>query len=102
LTVSSNETGGSSRRAAALRYRPEKDGAPRLTAKGSGAVAEKIIALAREHGISVQEDPALIQILAGLDLNQEIPPSIYLVVAEILAFVYALSRKELTPSGAPR
>ena len=100
--MSANETGGSSRRAAALRYRPEKDAAPRLTAKGSGAVAEKIIALAREHGIPVQEDPALIQVLAGLDLNQEIPPSIYLVVAEILAFVYALNRKELTPSGAPR
>jgi flagellar biosynthesis protein len=100
--MSPNPTGGSPRRAAALRYRPEKDSAPRLTAKGSGAVAEKIIALAREHGIPVQEDPALIQVLAGLDLNQEIPPSIYLVVAEILAFVYALSRKERTSSEAPR
>ncbi len=82
MTVSPHETGGAPRRAAALRYRPGKDSAPRLTAQGSGAVAEKIIALAREHGIPVQEDPALIQVLAGLDLNQGIPPSIYLVVAE--------------------
>jgi flagellar biosynthesis protein len=102
VTVSPQETGGSKRRAAALRYRPEKDSAPRLTAKGSGTVAEKIIALARQQGIPVQEDPALLQVLAGLDLNQEIPPSVYLVVAEILAFVYRLSGKEPSPSGRPR
>jgi flagellar biosynthesis protein len=100
--MSSKETGRSTRRAAALRYRPEKDAAPRLTAKGSGAIAEKIIALAREHGIPIQEDPALIQVLAGLDLNQEIPPTVYLVVAEILAFVYSLSRKDISGSGGPR
>ena len=90
------------RRAAALRYRSEKDSAPRLTAKGSGAVAEKIIALARQQGIPIQEDPALIQVLAGLDLNQEIPASIYLVVAEILAFVYRLNGKDISKSGGPR
>ena len=100
--MSPKATGGSARRAAALRYRSGKDAAPRLTAKGSGAVAEKIIALARQHGIPIQEDPALIQILAGLDLNQEIPPSIYLVVAEILAFVYRLSGKDASGSQEPR
>ncbi|MBI5584064.1 MAG: EscU/YscU/HrcU family type III secretion system export apparatus switch protein [Deltaproteobacteria bacterium] len=100
--MSPKETGGSARRAAALRYRPDKDSAPRLTAKGSGAVAEKIIALARQQGIPIQEDPALIQVLAGLDLNQEIPPSVYLVVAEILAFVYRLSGKDISKPGTPR
>jgi flagellar biosynthesis protein len=78
--------------AAALRYSPDRDSAPRLTAKGSGLVAEKIIDLARRHGIPIQEDPALIQVLSKLDLNQEIPPAIYVVVAEILAFVYSLNK----------
>ena len=78
--------------AAALKYHPGQDSAPRVTAKGSGLVAEKIIDLARRHGIPIQEDPALIQVLSKLDLNQEIPPAIYVVVAEILAFVYSLNK----------
>ena len=79
-------------RAAALKYRPDRDSAPRVTARGSGLVAEKIIELARRNGIPIKEDPALIQVLSKLDLNQEIPPAIYVVVAEILAFVYSLNR----------
>jgi flagellar biosynthesis protein len=78
--------------AAALKYRPGQDSAPRITAKGSGLVAERIIELARRHGIPIQEDPALIEVLSKLDLNQEIPPAIYVVVAEILAFVYSLNK----------
>jgi flagellar biosynthesis protein len=64
-----------------------------VTAKGSGRVAEKIIALAKEHGIPIQEDPALIQVLSQLDFYEEIPPLVYGVVAEILAFIYSLNQK---------
>jgi flagellar biosynthesis protein len=85
-------------KAVALRYRPPRDPAPRVMAKGAGLVAQKIIDLGREHGISIQEDPGLIQILAQLDFYQEIPPKIYAVVAEILAFVYMLNREA---PGAP-
>jgi flagellar biosynthesis protein len=81
------------RRAVALRYLPGKDKAPKVTAKGAGKLAEKIIDLAKKHGIPIQEDPALIQILAQLDFYQEIPPSIYVVVAEILAFVYSMNHR---------
>jgi flagellar biosynthesis protein len=77
----------------ALRYIPKSDHAPKITAKGSGRVAEKIIALAKEHGIPIQEDPALIQVLSQLDFYEEIPPSVYGVVAEILAFIYSLNQK---------
>ncbi|MCX5906263.1 MAG: EscU/YscU/HrcU family type III secretion system export apparatus switch protein [Deltaproteobacteria bacterium] len=80
-------------KAVALRYAPHQDPAPKVTAKGSGFVAQKIIELARQHGIPIKEDPALVQILAQLDLNQEIPPSIYVLVAEILAFVYSMNQK---------
>jgi flagellar biosynthesis protein len=80
------------RAAVALRYDRAKDHAPRVTAKGQGHVAEKIIALAREHHIPMREDPELVQALTQLDLHQEIPPSLYPVVAEILAFVYRLNQ----------
>ena len=81
------------RKAVALRYLPGKDKAPKVTAKGAGKLAERIVDLAKQHGIPIQEDPALVQILAQLDFHQEIPPSIYLVVAEILAFVYSMNRQ---------
>jgi flagellar biosynthesis protein len=87
--------------AAALKYRPDRDSAPRVTARGSGLVAERIIDLARSHGIPLKEDPALIQVLSQLDLNQEIPPAVYVVVAEILAFVYSLNRGYATTAGKP-
>ena len=80
-------------KAVALRYTPQSDRAPKVTAKGSGRVAEKIIALAKEHGIPIQEDPALIQVLSQLDFYEEIPPLVYGVVAEILAFIYSLNQK---------
>lgn len=80
-------------KAIALRYHPHRDQAPRVTAKGSGKVAEKIIAVARDHGIPLHEGPALVEILSQLDLHQEIPPTLYGVVAEILAFVYSLNQR---------
>ena len=79
------------RQAVALRYKPGEGDAPRVTAKGQGNVAEKIIALARQHGVPIREDRNLVQVLARLDLEQEIPPHVYRAVAEILAFVYRLS-----------
>lgn len=81
--------------AAALRYAPPRDVAPRVTAKGKGRIAEKIIALAQQYGVPIQEDPDLVEILAALDLEQEIPPECYAAVAEILAFVYGLNQRFL-------
>lgn len=81
------------KRAVALQYIPGKDRSPKVTAKGQGLLAQKIIELARQHGIPVQEDPALVQVLAQLDFYEEIPPEAYLVVAEILAFVYSMNQR---------
>jgi len=75
--------------AAAIRYDSAKDDAPRLTAKGKGHMAEKIIELARKHNIPIRTDQALVHILSKLDLDQQIPPDLYRAVAEILAFVYS-------------
>ncbi len=80
------------RAAVALKYDAARDRAPKITASGKGEVAERILALARENGVPIREDPDLVQVLSQLDLNQEIPPSLYQVVAELLAFVYQLNR----------
>ena len=84
-------------KAAALKYRHGKDSAPKLVAKGRGKVAERIIEIANANGIPVKEDTELVEFLSMLDLYQEIPPELYKAVAEILAFVYSLSRK-VSPS----
>ncbi|QSA98834.1 EscU/YscU/HrcU family type III secretion system export apparatus switch protein [Methylococcus sp. EFPC2] len=67
--------------------------APRVTAKGTGDVAEQIIRLAREHAIPLHPDPALIKVLANVPLGDEIPRELYLAVAEVIAFAYLLSGK---------
>lgn len=77
----------------ALQYAPGEDAAPRLTAKGKGHVADRILELAREHNIPLRADRNLVQVLSLLDLDEEIPPSVYKAVAEILAFVYRLTSR---------
>ncbi len=83
-------------RAAALQYDPGRDRAPRLVARGEGHLAERILALAREHGVPVHEDRALVDVLARIDLGAQIPSELYRVVAEIIAFVYRLQQGEAT------
>ena len=82
------------KKAVALKYQPKLDHAPKVIAKGKGKVAEKIIEIAKAHDIYIHDDPDLIEVLSQLDLNEEIPPDLYVVVAELLAFVYALNRGE--------
>jgi flagellar biosynthesis protein len=79
--------------AVALEYQTKTDVAPRVTAKGEGLVAERIIELAKENQVPIKEDPDLVQILSQVDINKEIPPSVYKVVAELLGFVYRLNNK---------
>jgi flagellar biosynthesis protein len=86
------------RQAVALRYAPKSDRAPKLTAKGRGYVADRILELARDHNIPIRHDHNLLQVLSRLDLNEEIPPEVYKAVAEILAFIYRLSNRQLTKS----
>ena len=82
------------KKAVALKYKPGQENAPKVTAKGIGSVAEKIIDIARKQGIPVKDDPDLVEVLSRLDLDEEIPPELYVIVAELLAFVYGLNRKK--------
>lgn len=79
------------RTAVALNYSGR--GAPRVTAKGKGIVAEEILVLAREHNIPLREDAALAGLLARIELGDEIPEKLYRAVAEVIAFAYRLSGK---------
>lgn len=79
------------RQATALHY--EGSGAPRVTASGRGYIADRIVEVAREHGIPVREDPALSEALAALELETEIPPDLYTAVAEAIAWAYRLNLK---------
>lgn len=78
--------------AVAIRYKAEEDAAPRVVAKGKGLIAERILEIAREEGIHVQEDPDLLVLLAKLDIDTAIPEELYKAVAEVLAFVYRMNR----------
>lgn len=79
--------------AVALGYDPQSNDPPKVLAKGQGKVAEKIMELAKEQGIPVHEDSDLAEVLVALDLNQNIPPETYPVIAEILAYIYKQNEK---------
>jgi len=81
-------------KAVALKYNKGIDKAPRVTAKGKGYIAQKIIELAKKHEIPIKEDPDLVHVLSELDLQAEIPPELYMVVAELLAFVYRMNKEK--------
>ncbi len=73
--------------AVALRY-SKTDLAPRVVAKGKGLIAEEIIARANEHGVFVHQSKELLGLLMRVDLDEHIPPALYTVVAELLAWLY--------------
>jgi len=74
--------------AVALRYNEDEERAPRVVAKGFGLTAEKIRELALKSGVPVKRDDALVELLAQIDIDREIPPQLYAAVAEVLALVY--------------
>lgn len=80
--------------AVALEY--DGKNAPRITATGSGATAQQIIDIAREHGVPLREDPDLLSLLSKLELGDEIPRALYVTVAHVIAWAYVLTGK--TPS----
>ncbi|MBS4016600.1 MAG: EscU/YscU/HrcU family type III secretion system export apparatus switch protein [Dechloromonas sp.] len=81
------------REAIALAYR-QTDAAPRVVAKGKGLVAEEIIAKAKEHGVFVHESPELVALLTQVDIDEHIPPQLYMAVAELLAWLYRVEQGE--------
>lgn len=70
------------------------DAAPRVVAKGRGLIAEEIIRRAREHGVYVHESPELVTLLMQVNIDDRIPPALYVAVAELLAWLYRIEQKQ--------
>lgn len=78
------------------------DYAPKIVAKGKGLIAEQIIARAKEHKVFVHESKELVALLMQVDLDDHIPPELYLAIAEILAWLYRLENGAMTTEEFPR
>jgi flagellar biosynthesis protein len=83
--------------AAALAYDPAGDQPPEVVAAGRGLQADAIVAAARKHGVPIREDAGLVQALSRVDVGTLIPRELYAVVAEVLAYVYAVDAAAGTP-----
>jgi len=81
-------------KAVALKYDIDKDNAPKITAKGKGETASNIIKIAKENNIPIKKDEDLIELLSQIDIDKEIPDSMYKAVAEIFSFIYDLSNNK--------
>ena len=92
VTCANEKAGPSStKKAIALIY--DEVSAPKVGARGEGELAEQIIAIAREHGVPLYENPELVKSLARLEIGDEIPELLYRVIAEIIAFAFHLQGK---------
>jgi flagellar biosynthesis protein len=74
--------------AVALHYAAEREGAPRVVAKGKGLVAQKIKQIAQANHIPIHQDDDLVELLAQIEIDREIPAELYGAVAEILSWIY--------------
>lgn len=77
------------------------DSSPKVVARGRGLIAEEIIARAHAAGVYVHESPELVALLMQVDIDRQIPPSLYVAVAELLAWLYKIERAEKPPTAVP-
>ncbi len=82
------------KKAVALKYEPESDGAPRVVAKGKGTSAENIIKVAQLHDLPIKEDADLVEMLSKVELDREVPENLYVAVAEVFSFIYKITNKQ--------
>lgn len=86
--------------AVALRYDKGREDAPRVVAKGRGFVAQQLLAVAKRHAVPVYQNQSVTQLLMAVELDREIPPDLYQVVANVLAYVYRLDGRTAEKAGA--
>ncbi|SDN39702.1 EscU/YscU/HrcU family type III secretion system export apparatus switch protein [Alkalicoccus daliensis] len=78
--------------AVVISYDEAEGNEPRVIASGKGYVAEKILKMAEENNIHMEEDASLLENLLDLDLGENVPPQLYAVIAEILLLIEELER----------
>ncbi|MBN1577941.1 MAG: EscU/YscU/HrcU family type III secretion system export apparatus switch protein [Chitinispirillaceae bacterium] len=88
-------------KAVALRYREHNDRAPKVIAKGEGLIARTIKEIAHENGIPIQRDDALVELLAQIEIDREIPPELYAAIAELLSWIYRANNALLKEHPLP-
>lgn len=71
--------------AVALQY--ENEGAPVVTAKGAGSIAEQVERLAKEAGVPIEQNPMMAEALSQIEIDQEIPIELYQAVAVLIGFI---------------
>lgn len=81
-------------RAAALRYEPGVTSAPEVVASGEGAVADRIVEIARERGIPIHQSPDLVRLLSAVPPGEAIPEELYRAVAEVLVFLMRTATRQ--------
>lgn len=79
--------------AVALEYETGTHDAPRVVATGRGLIAEKIMELARENGVTIEANPMLAEALSGVPIDETIPRELYAAVAEVIGFVLRAQRR---------
>ena len=75
--------------------------APKVVAKGRGLIAEEIIKKANENGVFVHQSKELVALLMQVELDQDIPPLLYRVVAELLAWLYHVEQRQAARQSPP-
>ncbi|TDO78329.1 flagellar biosynthesis protein [Halanaerobium saccharolyticum] len=90
MAVDKNKDNPKTKKTVALKYNQNTDQAPKIIASGRGSIAEQILKKAREENIPIKEDKDVVQVLAELNIGDEIPEELYTVIAEILSFFYDL------------
>lgn len=86
--------------AIALGYDAAKDGAPRVLAMGRGDLAEALLRIAQQHGVTIHTDHPLAEALVRLEVGEQIPTELYAAVAEVLAFLWRLEQEKASKAGA--
>lgn len=79
-------------KAVALKY--DFETAPKVVAKGEGHIAEKIMEIAEEHGVTLYQDSELVKLLSRIEVDEQIPSNLYQAVAVVLSFVFQLNGKD--------
>ena len=82
------------KKAVALRYDTTKENSPRVVATGKGETAENIIRLAQLHNLPIKQDEDLVELLSKVEIDHEIPETLYTAVVEVFKFLYTVTRPD--------
>lgn len=81
------------KQAVALTYQKSNNTAPKVVAKGTGFMAEKIMSTAKQNSVPIYQNKTLASMLMAVELDREIPPELFQAVAEVLAYIYYIDKK---------